>query len=142
MTRFHVFRAFVAAGLAIFIAAGCQQPDLGPAPGMGDPYPAPMNDPQITVLAQDLRPWLGFHPAIVVEGGNGTMNVQLPVRNLSERQLLVDYRILFYDGNGVELEPPMSFRMIALGPKQTVRMSGNSFDNAAASYRVEVKWSR
>ena len=36
--------------LITVLPAGCDQPaDISPGAGMGDPYPAPLNDPQITI---------------------------------------------------------------------------------------------
>ncbi len=49
--------------IILLLAFGCESPNRAPAGGYGDPYPAPLNDPQISVLSADLRPWLGFHPA-------------------------------------------------------------------------------
>jgi hypothetical protein len=116
--------------------------DMSPSGGLGDPYPAPMNDPQIAILSPELRPWLGFHPAVVVDDGERPMHVQIPVRNLTDRDYLIDYRVLFFDANGIMLEPIMGWKMEALRPKQTVRLDGKAMDTQAVSYRLEVKWAR
>ncbi len=134
-------------GLAAAIAAalaggGCATTDIAPGAGLGDPYPAPYNDPQITVLSPELRGWLRFHPAVVIREAKHPMDVQIPVRNIADRQYLVDYRILFYDGNGMELEPVMGWQMVAFEPKQVVRLKANALDVEAESYRIEVKWAR
>lgn len=120
---------------------GCKT-DISPSGGLGDPYPAPINDPQITILSPELRPWLGFHPAVVVDDGSRPMQVQIPVRNLTARDYLIDYRVLFYDENGMQLEPVMGWKMEALRPKQTVRLDGKALDRRAVNYRLEVKWAR
>jgi hypothetical protein len=122
--------------------AGCQQPDISPSPGMGDPYPAPINDPQISILSPELRPWLGFHPAIVVDDPPQPLQVEVPVRNLTNNTYLIDYRILFYDAAGRELEPVMGWAMEPLRPKQTVRLKGGALSTEAVNYRLEVKWAR
>jgi hypothetical protein len=101
---------------------GCQ-PDISPSPGLGDPYPAPINDPQISVLSPDLRPWLGFHPAVVVKDGRSPMQVEVPVRNLTNKQYLIEYRMLFYNRAGQELSPVMGWEMAPLDPKQTCARS-------------------
>ncbi len=124
------------------LAFGCEAPNRAPAPGYGDPYPAPLNDPQISVLSEDLRPWLGFHPAIVVRDDSRPLDVQVPVRSMADRMYLIDYRILFYDENGVELEPLMGWKMVSLQPKQTVRLKANALSTDADAYRLEVKWAR
>ncbi len=113
-----------------------------PSPGAGDPVPPPYNDPQISVLAPELQSWLAFDPAYVVHVGTGPMAVQVPMRNMAPRSYLVDYRFLFYDANGMELEPTMGWQLQALEPKQLVRLKGQSLTDAAVSYRLEVKWSR
>ena len=138
--RIHALAALLFVSLLIM---GCEQPaNTAPAPGLGDPYPAPLNDPQISVLAPDLRPWLGFHPATVMDDGERPMQVQVPMRNLSTHKYLIDYRILFYDANGMEMEPAMGWKMMALMPKETVRLSAKALSTDAMSYRLEVKWAR
>ena len=138
MMRFAVL-SFV---LACLFAAGCEAPDRSPPAGYGDPAPAPLNDPQISVLSAELRPWLLFHPAIVTRTERQPMQVQVPVRNAAQRKYLIEYRILFYDERGVELTPTMSWSMVPLEPKQTVRLKAGALDELADSYRLEVKWAR
>ncbi len=121
---------------------GCETPDISPAYGLGDPYPAPLNDPQISVVSPDLRPWLLFHTATVVRKTARPMEVQIPVRNAAQRMYLIDYRVLFYDASGMELQPPMGWQMVSLEPKQVVYLKANAMDAAAESYRLEVKWAR
>jgi uncharacterized protein YcfL len=113
-----------------------------PGAGYGDPYPPPGNDPQITVIPEELRPWLGFQPATIVKDGLRPMQVQVPVRNLSETMYLLDYRILFYDARGMEIEPVMGWTQLALRPKQTLRISARALDLDAETYRLEIKWAR
>lgn len=138
MMRFAVL-SFV---LACLFVPGCEAPDRSPPAGYGDPYPAPLNDPQISVLSAELRPWLLFHPAIVTRTERQPMQVQVPVRNAAQRKYLIEYRILFYDERGVELTPTMSWSMVPLEPKQTVRLKAGALDESADSYRLEVKWAR
>jgi len=138
MMRFAVL-SFV---LACLFVPGCEAPDRSPPAGYGDPYPAPLNDPQISVLSAELRPWLLFHPAIITKADRQPMQVQVPVRNAAQRKYLIEYRILFYDERGVELTPTMSWSMVPLEPKQTVRLKAGALDELADSYRLEVKWAR
>lgn len=128
--------------LSIFFV-GCEQPvNTAPSPGMGDAYPAPLNDPQISILSPELRPWLAFHPAIVVDDGERPMQVQVPVRNVTTHKYLIDYRILFYDLNGMELEPKMGWTMAPLLPKEVLRLSAKAMSTDAVNYRLEIKWAR
>jgi len=125
-----------------FLLAACEAPNPAPAAGLGDSYPAPLNDPQISVLSADLRGWLHFSPAVVVRDDGRPLEVQVPVRNIAERQYNIDYRILFYDVNGAEVEPTMGWAFVSLQPKQGVRLKAKALDDRAESYRLEVKWAR
>jgi hypothetical protein len=129
------------AAVALSAAVGCQT-DISPSPGMGDPVPAPVNDPVITILAPELRPWLGFHPAIIVNDGHKPMSVETPMRNMTVNRYFVDYRFLFYNAAGQELTPAMGWQMVALEPKQLVRLKGKALSTEADSYRLEIKWAK
>lgn len=133
---------FLASVLGVLFVLGCEAPDIAPVAGLGDPYLPPFNDPQISLLSPELQPWLGFHPAIIIDDGKRPMRVQVPVRNLTNRQCLIDYRILFYDADEMELAPVMGWTMAALRPKQIVRLKAKTLSTDAASYRLEVKWAR
>src|SRR5262245_37623037 len=83
--------------------------DTAPSPGVGDPYPAPGNDPQISILSPELRPWLGWQPAIVDKGGPQPMSVEVPVRNSTYNAYNIDYRVLFFNNKGQEVPPTMGW---------------------------------
>lgn len=120
---------------------GCKT-DTAPSAGMGDPYPAPMNDPQISVLATDLRPHLVFQPAIITKDGQRPMTVELPMRNTTYNKYLLEYRFLFYDASGRELSPVMGWEFVPLDPKQVARLKAKATSLEADNYRLEVRWSR
>lgn len=122
------------------LASGCHS--TAPGAGRPDPYQAPFNDPQITVIPQELRPWLGFQPARVEDDGAKPMQVQVPMRNMTERQYLLEYRVLFFDSAGMQLDPTMSWRFLPLDPKQNVRLSARALSTDAVDYKVEVRWAR
>jgi hypothetical protein len=132
-------RTTIIAALAIALA-GCT--NIAPSPGLGDPYPAPLNDPHISILSPELQPWLGFHPAIIVDDGRRPMQVEVPVRNLTDRQYLIEYRMLFFDEYGATLTPVMGWEMLALDRKQTARLRGGALSTDAVDWKVEVRWSR
>lgn len=123
-------------------SGGCQTVNTAPSPGLGDPYPAPMNDPQISVLSPELQPWIRFQPAYVTQDGKRPMSVEVPARNLTDRQYLIEYRFLFYNDEGVELSPVMSWAFQPLDPKQVVRLKGKALSTEAETYRLEVRWNR
>lgn len=122
--------------------AGCAPPDISPAPGMDDPYPAPMNDPRITVHDEQLRHYLGFHTPIVRTDDAGLLHVEQPVRNLADQLYTADYRIMFFDSHDMLIDPVMGWQMLPMQPKEVARMRANSLSDEAVNYRIEVKWSR
>ena len=119
MRRFAVLIAAIA--LTPLLSVGCKT-DTAPSPGMGDFFPAPMNDPQISIVSPELREWLGFQPAIVVKEDGRPMTVETPVRNLTYKQYLIEYRYIFHDERGRELNPVMGWAFQALDPKQIARL--------------------
>lgn len=139
MTRMQIHSIAILTGLLLL--GGCQT-SKAPSPGGGDPYPAPYNNPDISVLSPELQPWLAFQPATVVRSTGKPLAVQIPVRNMADRGYLIDYRYLFYDENGMEIEPVMGWTMQSLEPKQVVYLKANALDEQAKTYRLEVKWSR
>lgn len=128
--------------LGVLFVLGCEAPDIAPVAGLGDPYLPPSDDPQISLLSPELQTWHRFHPAIIIDDGKRPMQVQVPVRNLTDRQYLIDYRILFCAADEMELAPAMGWTMAALRPKQIVRLKSKALRTDAASYRLEVKWAR
>jgi uncharacterized protein YcfL len=138
-----ILRSLTLCAIVCFAAAGCRTvPDPAPSAGLGDPYPAPLNDPQITVLSPELRRWLAFQPAIVTKDGERPMEVEVPLRNLTYDKYLIEYRFLFYDENNREINPVMGWQFQPLEPKQLVRLKSSAMSNDADNYRLEVKWSR
>lgn len=128
--------------MTLAILVGCQQPDMSPSPGLGDPYPPPINNPDISVLDRGLQQWLAFQPAVRIRDSRTPLTVQVPVRNMADRAYLIEYRYLFYDANGLEQTPVMGWKFAKLEPKQVVNLSANAMDTSAVTYRLEVKWSR
>ena len=126
--------------LVALVLAGCQT-DIAPSAGLGDPYPPPINDPQISVLSPELQKWLAFHPARLEMEVDKPLQVEVPVRNLTDRNYQIDYRFLFFDKHDMELRPTMAWRFANLSPKQVVRLRAGALSTEATNYRLEVKWS-
>jgi len=116
--------------------------DTSPSPGMGDFYPAPMNDPQISIVSPELRKHLGFQPAIIENDGQRPMSVEIPMRNLTYNAYQLEYRIIFMGESGRQQTPIMGWQHLPLDPKQVARLNGSALSTDAKSYRVEVRWSR
>ncbi len=130
----------IAVSLALSLA-GCKA-DTSPGAGRGDAYPAPMNDPQISVLDPKLREWIAFQTAVITKDGERPMTVQVPARNLTERVYEIEYRCLFFDEHGRQIQPVMGWRFVSLDPKEVARLEGAALGMDAKDYRLEVRWSQ
>ncbi|HMN95176.1 MAG TPA: DUF1425 domain-containing protein [Phycisphaerales bacterium] len=137
----HSFLRLAAVTSVLLGAVACTtSPD--PSPGRPDPYPAPGNNPKISVLDPNLQRGIAFQTATELPPGAAPLTVQVPVRNLSNFEYLIDYRFLFYDADGLELAPAMSWRALSLLPKQVQMLRANALDARAVDWRLEVKWAR
>ena len=128
--------------LCAMVTGSCHAPDKSPSGGVADPYPPPINDPQVSILALEIRDWLGVQPAIVTDDGQRPMQVEVPVRNMSDRMYLLDYRFLFYDAAGRELTPVMGWTPANFQPKQLLRLTGGALTTDAMNWRLEIKWGK
>lgn len=142
MFTFRTPRVATVGLLAVLLVGGCQITNPNPSPGRSDPVPPPANAPQISVLSPDLQPWIAFDPAYIERPVDAPMQIQTPMRNLTNYQYLVEYRYLFYDENGMELTPKMDWKMVDVDPKQQVRLHGGALSREAVAHRLEVRWSR
>ena len=127
--------------MVTLVIGGCQS-DIGPSPGLADPYPSPYHDPQISVLSPELQEWVRFHPALIRANGEQPLRVSIPARNLGDRQYLIQYRFIYRNKEGFELEPKMGWHRVALGPKSTVDLTGAALSLDAVSYKLEVRWAQ
>ena len=96
-------------------------------------------DQQEEVLSDVFRDTALAKPtaALTVRVGDDEKSLTWPETTPPELQ-----RILFYDENAREQQPHMGWKMVPMGPKQTVRLTANAFDTTARGYRLEVKWAR
>jgi uncharacterized protein YcfL len=141
MSAFKMVSSSLVVCALCVVSTGCKT-DTAPSAGMGDPYPAPMNDPQISMLSPELREHIVFQPAIITKDGQRAMTVEVPMRNTTYNKYLLEYRYLFYDASGRELGPVMGWKFTPLDPKQVVRLKESAPAVEADNYRLEVRWSR
>lgn len=142
MTLRHTTVTLLFASLIAATGLTACKTDTSPSPGVGDPYPPPGNDPQISILSPELRPWLGWQPAIIDKNGPQPMSVEVPVRNSTANAYNIDYRVLFFNDKGQEVPPTMGWTFQRMEPKQIVRLKGKALSTDAVDYKVEVKWAK
>jgi len=131
--------------VSVFLSlTACQEPasDPSPNPGLADPVLSPYNDPDITVIDEDLHQWLGFHPAVVVRTDRQPLNVEVPVRNVADDQYIVQYRFMFFDEAGSMIEPVMQWDRAVLEPKVMQYLRANALDDRAETWKLQVRWAR
>lgn len=127
--------------LAVSLAglAGCKTSDPRPYEGRADPVPAPHNNPRIALSQPELERSLGFDAPIQLRD-NDILTVSVPTRNLGDERYILDYRFTWYDANGLEIRPAMSWREVVLEPKGQKRLQANALDNRAQDWKVEIRW--
>lgn len=123
---------------AASVLTGCQSPPP-PLQNAG----APMADPRISVLDGVGASLLRFQPAIVVDAEPIPIEVQVPVQNASLRDTYyADYRFVFFDAQGRQLDPVMGWTFLNFEPTQSQRMIGKALDRRAVNWKLEVKRAR
>ncbi|MFK7961034.1 MAG: DUF1425 domain-containing protein [Phycisphaerales bacterium] len=126
------------AATAPAVLSGCES---APPPLQGGG--APMADPRISVLDGVGASLLRFQPAIMVDVEPAPIEVQVPVQNASLRDTYyADYRFVFFDAQGRQLEPIMGWTFLNFEPTQSQRMIGKALDRRAVNWKLEVKRSR
>ncbi len=119
---------------------GCKvQRDTSPYAGQPDPN-RPNVNPRIITSTPDLMVALGFDEPIVVRE-NDILRASVPTRSLGDERYLLDYRFVFYDERGLEIEPVMGWRFIALEPREQRRIEARALDSRAQDWRLQIKWS-
>jgi uncharacterized protein YcfL len=128
-----------AAGLAgLTVLTGCES-----TPPVSASDPVVIADPRLSVLDGVGRDLLRFQQAVVVDRPDQPLRVQVPVTNVSSRDTYyADYRYLFFDADGLQLEPVMGWQFIPFDPGQSQRMIGAAVHPTARSWRLEVRRAR
>lgn len=119
--------------------SGCKASNPRPYEGRADPVPAPNNNPRIALSHPELERSLGFDAPIQVRE-NDILTVSVPTRSLGDERYILDYRFTWYDANGLEIKPAMSWREVVLEPKGQKRLQANALDNRAQDWKIEIRW--
>lgn len=136
-TKIIVITAALAGALAAVPACKVQR-DTSPYAGQPDPD-RPNVNPRIITSTPDLMVALGFDEPIIARE-NGILHVSVPTRSLGDERYLIDYRFVFYDERGMELEPVMGWRFITLEPREQRRIDAQALDARAQDWRLQIKW--
>lgn len=138
MNRHSLIASSLLACAALAIPACTVDRDTSPYAGQPDPD-RPNVNPRIITSTPDLMVALGFDEPIVVSD-SGNLRVAVPTRSLGDERYLLDYRFVFYDDRGMEVEPVMGWRMFSLEPREQRRVEAQALDARARDWRLQIKW--
>lgn len=100
-------------------------------------WPAPHS---ATKCSKDLRAKTRVGDARRVRDENGLLYVSVPVRNTSDLQLYVAYRVTFFDQNQSELSVYRG--TLTLPPNAIREAKANSTSSRAESFQMELNYPR
>lgn len=119
----------------LFLLAGCGVKP--PIEGRNDPYmPA-----QIHFDSDELRRDTAVGQPIITRNEAGMLVVTVPIRSAIDQNLHVDYRVTFFDSNGVPIEKfgPFTKNLDANTPD---RVTVNSTSTRAADFQMDFRYAR
>lgn len=117
----------------VLAMSGCSDP----IPALQDPLP---DYPQVHVEAYLLQNLIRVQTPILSHVGAGQLRVDIPVRNLADRDLGIDYVYYFYDSRGVLIASPSS-QFVSLPRKGISQIEFMSL-SPAADFRVEIRYAK
>jgi hypothetical protein len=119
----------------LMILVGCSVNP--PIEGRADPYqPA-----QIHFATEELRGDTAVGRPILARDDAGMLLVTIPIRSAIDKTLYIDYRVTFFDRNGVPLEHFGPFTK-TLDPNTPDRIQVNSTTSRAADFQVDFRYAR
>lgn len=125
----------VAFAASAAVLGGCRDTDA-PITGRADTY----GQPWLTLGSTELKYDTRVGDARQSRDAQGILAVSVPVRNVTEKQLYVEYRIVFRDSADREINRVPGTLAIPAG--QTRDAAGNATDNRAEKFHVELSYPR
>lgn len=117
------------------VLAGCQSE--APLAARQEQY----DYPWLMVGSKDLRASTMVSDARRSRDDAGLLHVSVPIRNVTDKQLYVDYRVTFYDRNQMPL--PQEYRNTLTIPARTARDAKfNSTSPKAETFQMEITYPR
>ncbi len=141
MPRFRHSAALAVSAAAFAAALTLTACESTPPVAAGDPVT--IADPRLSVLDPVGQSLLRFQAPVVVDRPGQPLQVQVPVTNVSGRDTYyADYRFIFFDADGLQLEPVQGWEFLNFDPGQSRRMIGAAVHPTARSWRLEVRRAR
>ena len=127
----------VAAGI-LAGAVGCANSVDEPITGRQDLYRA--SDPtQVFLDSSDLRNDTAFDTPAVTRDANGLLHVSVPVRSVINKQLYIEYRVIFFDRDRQEIDrSPWRDKTLAANIPDRVNVTSTS--PRAESFQLHFRY--
>lgn len=124
--------------LVVGTILGCQSVPA-PVPGRADPYVPE----QINIAEKALRQRTAFQqPRVVRDAETDILHVSVPARATTDQQLYVEYRTVFLDEHGMEINPDAAWVRKTLAPNVWTTLTANSTTPRAADFRMDIRYGR
>jgi hypothetical protein len=70
------------------------------------------------------------------------LQVDIPIRPVRDQEVIVDYRVTFFDRNNVELGPPGTWQTRGFKPGGFAHVEFTSDSTRAADFRIDLRYVR
>lgn len=128
--------------LALATIAGCQaDPQKPPQAVRPDPLPAAAIPQQIVIegLGQAI---VSGDPIVSPPVNGSTLYVTVPVRNITDQPLNVDYRFEFFDADGRALRSNGGWSFKHFAPTLSAQVDGVALETSAVDWRLTLRPAR
>jgi len=121
---------------APLLLVGCGGSPDAPITGRADRF----EQPWLQLGSQNLRVDTVVGDARPVRDANGIFRVSVPVRNVTDLELHIDYTYTFTDENGTEVNRYPG--VLHIPSRQTAEAVGNASSPAATKFRLALSYPR
>ena len=128
--------ALVIPAVLLLGQAGCHESEH-PIAGRGEIY----DQPWLTLGSGSLHYDTRIGDARPTRDANGILNVAVPVRNVTDKQLYIEYRITFLDAAGNEVNH-IGPSTMTIPARQSREAIGNATGAQAKDFHVEMNYPR
>lgn len=98
--------------------------------------------PQVHTESYYLKEWTRVQQPQAVRVGNGMLKVMIPIRNLTDSELEIDYIYSFTDARGITVEGPSSRQFVRLPRKGMGQIEFTSLTAIPADFRVQIFYAK
>jgi hypothetical protein len=121
---------------ALALIAGCTvQPEPSPQPMA--PVPA-----QVEFSDIDLRSDLAIGTVKMWRDPSQLLHVDVPARNLTQSSMPIDWRVTYYDVNGIPIDQPSGWAAVTLSPNVFQDIMNNCSTPRGYDFKMDLRYAR